>query len=132
MTQDVGFGNSDKSLFPAEGSTVGLDTLNDAMDRLQVFPDKTTDTRISGNRLVGTVRELVASLGTFDQDVIDKRLRTMRDLGAEGVSDITLENGGRVRPTHRENGQTESTKRSRKRRQILRILVKLALVKKHI
>jgi hypothetical protein len=82
MSKDISTRDTDKSLLPAERSSIGLHSLDNPMDSLEMLPDESPNTRIVGNGLVGTVGKLVARLRTFDRDIISKGLSPVRNLGS--------------------------------------------------
>jgi hypothetical protein len=112
MSQDISAGYSNKGLLSTESRSIALDSLDDTVDVLEMFPDKTSDTGIGGNCLICSIREFVAGPGTFDRDIIGEWLSQVRDLGTEDMSNVSLKDCRGVCPAHGENGQAEGAKGS--------------------
>ena len=109
MSENISARNTNEGLLPAESRAVGFDTLNNPVNSLEMFPDEPSDSGIPRHGLERTIGKLVAGLWTFDRDIVGKRLGPIGNLGTQDMGDITLENGGGVGPTHRENGKSEGT-----------------------
>ena len=92
MSKDISARNTNKGLLPTEHSSIQLDTLDNPMYSLEMFPDESTNTGITGKRLVGSIRKLIARLWTFNWNIISKGLSPVRNLGTQDMSDVTLEN----------------------------------------
>jgi hypothetical protein len=132
VSQNVGLRNSDESFLPTKRSSVRFNSLYNSVYGFQMFPYESTNSDIIGNRLKGTIRQLITSLRTFDRDIVGERLRKMRDLWSKNMGDIALENSWRVGPSHREDCQTKGAQGSIESRHISRLLMELTLVERDI
>jgi hypothetical protein len=56
MSENLSLRNSDESFLATKRRTIGLNTLNQTIHSLEVFPDKTTNPRVLRNSLEGAVR----------------------------------------------------------------------------
>ena len=92
MSKDISARNTNKGLLPTEHSSIQLDTLDNPMYSLEMFPDESMNTGITGKHLVGSIRKLIARLWTFNWNIISKGLSPVRNLGTQDMSDVTLEN----------------------------------------
>ena len=59
MSEDSSARNTNKGLLPTERSSIQLDLLNNPVYSLKMFPDKSTNTRITGKRLIGSIGKLI-------------------------------------------------------------------------
>ena len=80
MSKDLSFRDAQEGLLSTEGDTIGLGSLDDTMNGLKVFPDKSTNPRVFQDSLVQSVRKLVASSWSFDRNIVSKGLSLVRDL----------------------------------------------------
>jgi len=70
VPEECDFGDCDGDFLSGDGGASTEKMVEDAVDIIEVLPDKAADLRVSGNGLVPTIFHLVASRWSFDAYVI--------------------------------------------------------------
>jgi hypothetical protein len=75
------FGDSDEEFLCRDGGASTKESMEYAVDVVQMFSDETADLVVSGNRLIPTVLGFVARWQTFDASVVHKGVCFVGNLG---------------------------------------------------
>ena len=102
--------------------------MDDAIEVLEVFPDKLPDVWVFRYAFLCTVGEDVSSFGTSKRDVVNVQNGDVRDFGLEDIRDVIEEDGDRVHPTHRQGDKAEGFERRLKCGEVSGGLCKATLI----
>jgi len=80
MSENVRHRDTDKHFGSAKRCSVGLDSLNNSVNGLEMLPDESANTRVARDSLEGTVGELVSCRRSFDRNIVDEGLGAMGNL----------------------------------------------------
>ena len=128
VSENLSLFDTSESLLAAKRCAIGLNSLDDTMDGLEVLPNEVTDARVLWNCLEASVSGLISRLRTFDRNVVSERLSPIGNLRWQDVSDVSLKDSGRVGPAHWQNRESKRTERSIERSHVSRIRMQLSLV----
>ena len=122
----------DNRLQSQESSSCVAHTIEDSVDVLEVLPDKAPDPRVPHDGLVSPVGALVNRLRPPEGYVVDIQHSVVRNFLLEDVCHIIVEDGDRVRPTHRQCRESMHSKGCLEGGQVSRTLCELTFVVPHV
>ena len=78
-------------LVSTERSTAILDSLDNTIEALEVFPNESANSQVLGYVLIGSVGQNVSLRGSADWNIINIRHRDFQYLRLENIGDVIME-----------------------------------------
>jgi len=92
VTKDGDFGNGNGDLLGRNGGAGTKKVVENAMDIVEVLPDKAADLGVSRNSLILSILSFVAGSRSLDAGIVCKGLSRVWDLRFKNEDDVSMKN----------------------------------------
>src|ERR1700677_2007219 len=114
VSKNDDFRNAEKEFRTRKSFATILHALHNAIHVFEVFPDKSTYSRVFGNGFECSVVLYVARFRSFDRYVVDIWNGDMQNFRLQDIGDIVVKYRDRIGPTYMKGDESKCAKRGLK------------------